>query len=264
MGTVLVLEVMRQCPSVRGAIVVTSDKCYENVGHIHGYKEAEPLGGSDPYSSSKACAELVTQAYRASFFRKSFPLPVASARAGNVIGGGDWAEDRLVPDAMRAFLGGRALEIRNPQSLRPWQHVLDPVLAYLTLAQHLVEDGEAFAQAWNFGPAPESEVAVKQIADLLVRGWGQGAEWRHDLREHPPEAAYLKLDCSKAATRLRWQPLFGIERSISLTLDWYRAFQGGANMRKVTLGQIDEAVTTACNLDRAQTRSVHARLSAQP
>jgi CDP-glucose 4,6-dehydratase len=264
MGTVHVLEAMRQCPSVRGAIVVTSDKCYENVGHIHGYKEAEPLGGSDPYSSSKACAELVTQAYRASFFSKSFPLPVASARAGNVIGGGDWAEDRLVPDAMRAFLDGRPLEIRNPQSLRPWQHVLDPVLAYLTLAEHLVEDGEAFAQAWNFGPASESEIAVKHVADLLVRGWGQGAEWRHDLREHPPEAVYLKLDCSKAAARLHWQPLFDIERSIGLTLDWYRAFQGGANMRKVTLGQIDEAVTTACNRNRAQTRSAHTCLSAQP
>jgi len=264
MGTVHLLEVMRQCPSVRGAIIVTSDKCYENVGHIHGYKEAEPLGGSDPYSSSKACAELVTQAYRASFFNKSFPLPVASVRAGNVIGGGDWAEDRLVPDAMRAFLGGRTLEIRNPQSLRPWQHVLDPVLAYLILAERLVEDGEAFAQAWNFGPAPESEITVKQIADLLVRGWGQGVAWRHDPREHPPEAAYLKLDCSKAETRLRWHPLFDIERSIGLTLDWYRAFQGGANLRKVTLGQIDEAVTTARNLDRVQTQAVHARLSARP
>jgi CDP-glucose 4,6-dehydratase len=243
---------VRRCPAVRGVVVVTSDKCYENVGYAHGYQEAEPLGGSDPYSSSKGCAELVTQAYRRSFFGAgSGAPPIASARAGNVIGGGDWAEDRLIPDAMRAFFGERPLAIRNPQSLRPWQHVLDPVLAYMRLAERLVDGGEAFAEAWNFGPGPESEVSVKEVADRLVGGWGNGAAWRHDHGEHPAEAAYLKLNCAKAAARLGWHPLLGIDRAIALTLDWYRAFQRGADMRKVTLEQIADVVVGDRDADKS-------------
>ena len=262
MGTVHLLEALRRCPSVLAAIVVTSDKCYENTGHVLGYKEGEQLGGSDPYSSSKACAELVTEAYRRSFFRGDFPLPVASARAGNVIGGGDWAEDRLIPDAIRAFAAGRTLEIRNPHALRPWQHVLDPVLAYMLLAQRLVEDGHAFAEAWNFGPGPECEVTVRQIADMLARGWGDGASWHHDVGDHPAEAAVLKLDCSKAATRLGWLPMFNIERSIDLTLDWYRTSQHGTDMRKFTLGQIDEVMAAARIAKAATMQSASSRLSA--
>jgi CDP-glucose 4,6-dehydratase len=264
MGTVHALEAVRQSAGVQAVVVVTSDKCYENVGHVHGYTEDEPLGGSDPYSNSKACAELVTQAYRRSFFDNSFPLPVASARAGNVIGGGDWAQDRLVPDAMRAFLGGRTLDIRNPQSLRPWQHVLDPVLAYMLLAERLVENGAAFAEAWNFGPGPDSEIAVRQIADMLARGWGDGAAWRHDRSQHPAESAYLKLDCAKAAARLGWRPLLNTERSIDLTLDWYRAFQRGANMRQVTLSQISEVVAAARGARAAETLSAGTHPSAPP
>ena len=242
MGTVNVLEAFRDSPGVQAAIIVTSDKCYENVGHIHGYKEGEPLGGSDPYSSSKGCAELVTQAYRRSFFCKQHPVPTASVRAGNVIGGGDWAEDRLVPDAMRAFLDRRSLEVRNPQSLRPWQHVMDPILAYMQLAEKLVESGAAFAEAWNFGPSEDNKILVGQLADMLVQAWGNDASWRHDSGEHPAEAAFLKLDCSKARDRLAWQPLLNIERSVALTVEWYRAFQREANMRNVTLGQIDEVL----------------------
>src|SRR5262249_55317873 len=159
-------------------------------------REGEPLGGHDPYSNSKACAELVTDAYRRSFFNKSSgngdcAVAIASARAGNVIGGGDWAADRLVPDAMRAFRDRRTLEVRNPHAVRPWQHVLDPVLAYLLLAERLVEQGGVHAEAWNFGPGAESEISVARIADMLARGWGDGARWRHDERDHPSEAAVL-------------------------------------------------------------------------
>lgn len=263
MGTVHLLEAVRRCPTVRSVIVVTSDKCYENVGYVHGYQEGDPLGGSDPYSSSKGCAEVVTQAYRRSFFGGTGAPVVASVRAGNVIGGGDWAEDRLVPDAMRAFLSGRPLAIRNPQSLRPWQHVLDPVLAYMRLAERLVDGGGAFAEAWNFGPGPDSEISVKDVADRLVSGWGNGAVWRHDRGEHPAEAAYLKLDCAKAAARLGWRPALDIDRSIALTLDWYRAFQRRADMRKLSLDQIGGVLAGDSNADPRNAQSGVGYLSAQ-
>jgi CDP-glucose 4,6-dehydratase len=247
MGTVHVLEAMRTCSSIKAAIIVTSDKCYDNtgIGHARGYREGEPLGGADPYSSSKACAELVTHAYRQSYFKRALPLPVASVRAGNVIGGGDWAEDRLVPDAMRAFLDKKTLAIRNPHAIRPWQHVLDPIIAYLMLAERLTEQGQAFAEAWNFGPDADSEIPVGEIADMLVRGWGEGASWRHETGQHPPEAALLKLDCSKAANRLGWRPRLDIARSVDLTIDWYRAFQRGADMRSVSRAQIEMALEAA-------------------
>ncbi len=180
MGTVNLLEAARQVPGIRAVIVVTSDKCYENVGQIRGYRETDPLGGHDPYSSSKGCAEIVASAYRRSFFAAATGPHVATVRAGNVIGGGDWAQDRLVPDAIRAFAADKLLLVRNPQAVRPWQHVLDPVVAYLLLAERLATEGIAFAEGWNFGPAAASEVTVERVADGLADGWGSGANWKTD------------------------------------------------------------------------------------
>jgi CDP-glucose 4,6-dehydratase len=252
MGTVHVLEAVRQVDSVGAVIVVTSDKCYENTGSSRAYHEADALGGTDPYSSSKACAELVTESYRRSFFSAASAPPVASVRAGNVIGGGDRSSDRLVPDAVRAFRNNEPLRIRNPRSVRPWQHVLDPVLGYLLLAERLISDGQAFAQAWNFGPEPSSEVTVGEVADHLVRRWGVSARWCRDGGEHPHEAAYLRLDSSKAKTELGWRPLLPLEQSLDMTVEWYRQFDAGGAMREVTLKQIDSA------LDRSVKQMSHA------
>lgn len=242
MGAVNLLEAIRSEPSVKGVVIVTSDKCYENIGWVWGYRETDRLGGHDPYSNSKACAELVTDAYRRSFYSAQSAIRIGSARAGNVIGGGDWARDRIVPDAMRAFLAGESLSVRNPVSVRPWQHVLDPVIAYLILAQRLVEDGQAFAEAWNFGPAAESEVTVEHIVEELVSVWGGSARWERQGVNHLHEAVTLKLDCSKALARLDWRPLLGLSEALRLTVEWYRAFGAGANMRAVTLAQIEQVV----------------------
>jgi CDP-glucose 4,6-dehydratase len=238
MGTVHVLDAARHCPSVRAVVVVTSDKSYENVNWVWGYRENDRLGGHDPYSNSKACTELVTDAYRSSFFGPTASCQVASARAGNVIGGGDWARDRLVPDAMRAFMANVPLRIRNPAAVRPWQHVLDPVVAYLLLAQRLAEHGRPFAESWNFGPSAASEVPVSRIVETLVARWGDGARWEQDAGEHPHEAAYLKLDCAKAAARLGWRPLIELDDALALTVEWYRALAAGADMRALTLAQM--------------------------
>jgi CDP-glucose 4,6-dehydratase len=237
MGTVNLLEAVRQAPGVQAVVVVTSDKCYENRGWVWGYRETDRLGGHDPYSNSKACAELVVDAYRRSFFSQA-GCKVATARAGNVIGGGDWAKDRLVPDAMRAFMAGTAVRIRNPGAVRPWQHVLDPVGAYLVLAQSLFLDGGDFCADWNFGPTATSDVPVGQVVEALVRHWGAPARWEIDPGEHPHEAAYLKLDCSKAASRLHWAPAIDLEEALRLTVEWYRAYQAGAKIRGLTLSQI--------------------------
>lgn len=239
MGTVNVLESARTVASVRAIVVVTSDKCYDNIGVAGGYREADRLGGHDPYSNSKGCAELVTSAYRDSFFHADQMPRVASARAGNVIGGGDWAEDRLVPDAVRAFSAGQPLRIRNPHAVRPWQHVLDPVVAYLLLAERLVKNGKTFAQAWNFGPSSTSEVSVERIVEGLIKQWGETARWERDGAEHPHEAAYLKLDCSKAADQLGWRPLIDLDRTLALTVEWYRSQKESADMRSVSMSQID-------------------------
>jgi CDP-glucose 4,6-dehydratase len=238
MGTVHVLDAARHCPSVRAVVVVTSDKSYENVNWVWGYRENDRLGGHDPYSNSKACTELVTDAYRSSFFGPTASCQVASARAGNVIGGGDWARDRLVPDAMRAFMANAPLRIRNPAAVRPWQHVLDPVVAYLLLAQRLAEHGRPFAESWNFGPSAASEVPVSRIVETLVGRWGDGARWEQDAGDHPHEAAYLKLDCAKAAARLGWHPLIELDQALELTVEWYRGLAAGADMRALTLGQM--------------------------
>jgi CDP-glucose 4,6-dehydratase len=238
MGTVHVLDTVRRIPGIEAVIVVTSDKCYENAGLAHSFRESDAMGGHDPYSSSKGCAELVTAAYRDSFFHGPASVRVASARAGNVIGGGDWARDRLVPDMMRAFMADKIVRIRYPSAIRPWQHVLDPLLGYLTLAQHLVQGVGDFAEGWNFGPGTESEVPVSTLLEQLVRHWGPGARWQIDPGEHPYEAAYLKLDCSKAHTKLGWRPLVGLDLALQMTCDWYLAMAKGKNMRDLSMRQI--------------------------
>jgi CDP-glucose 4,6-dehydratase len=240
MGTVNLLEAVRHARGVKAVVIVTSDKCYENRDGIWGHRETDRLGGHDPYSNSKACSELLTDAYRRSFFGKEGGVRVASVRAGNVIGGGDWARDRLIPDAMRAFVSGEVLRIRNPQAVRPWQHVLDPVAGYLMLAQRLLDerDGQTFAEAWNFGPHATSEVTVLEIIKKLAQSWGP-ARWQSDEGDHPHEAAVLRLDCAKATARLGWRSAIDLDTALQLTGKWYRAHRDGGDMREVTLGQIE-------------------------
>jgi CDP-glucose 4,6-dehydratase len=242
MGTVHLLEAARSVPEVRAIVVVTSDKCYENTGTLRGYNETDAMGGYDPYSSSKGCAEIVTAAYQRSFFHDGSSALVASARAGNVIGGGDWARDRLVPDIMRSFMAGQVVRIRNPDAVRPWQHVMDPVIGYLTLAQRLVQGGRQFAEGWNFGPHEDSEVPVSTLVRQLAAHWGADARWDLDKGDNPHEAAYLKLDCSKARARLEWSPVIEFDRALQLSSEWYRAFHEHADMRALTLRQINETI----------------------
>lgn len=241
MGTVHVLEAARQLRSVRVILNVTSDKCYENNGAGSAFREVDRLGGDDPYSNSKACAELVTHSYRHSFFKGEGAARVATARAGNVFGGGDWARDRLVPDAMQAFLDGRPLRIRNPNSVRPWQHALDPVLGYLTLVERLASD-ERFIGGWNFGPDKASEVPVGTVVEQLIALWSDGASWLADAGPHPHEAAYLRLDCTKARSELGWTPRLDLAQGLRLTVDWYKALREGRDLRKFSLDQLDQVV----------------------
>ena len=245
MGTVHVLDVLRRVSGIEALVVVTSDKCYENPGLGDGFRELDAMGGHDPYSSSKGCAELVTAAYRHSFFRAPGAVRVASARAGNVIGGGDWARDRLIPDMMRSFMADEIVRIRYPSAIRPWQHVLDPLLGYLTLAQQLVEGTNDFAEGWNFGPGSESEVPVSTLVEQMSRRWGPRARWQLDQNEHPHEAAYLKLDCSKAHTRLGWRPLIGLDLALQMTCDWYLAMADGKDMRQLSMRQIANVMEQA-------------------
>jgi CDP-glucose 4,6-dehydratase len=242
MGTVNLLETLRRTPSVRAVLVVTSDKCYENRGEAHGYREEEPMGGDDPYSSSKGCAELVTAAYRRSFLgRPEFgraAITVASARAGNVIGGGDWASDRLVPDVLRAFSCGEPARIRNPQAVRPWQHVLEPLAGYLILAEALWRDRDAFAGGWNFGPSEVDTRPVSWIVEQLRERWGDGATWRVDAVPQPHEAGYLALDCSKARDRLGWRPKLALESALDWIVEWHRAYLDRHDLRQMTAAQI--------------------------
>jgi len=232
MGTANLLEAVRQCQGVRAVLIVTSDKCYENLDWAMAYRETDKLGGHDPYSSSKACAEIVTAAYRASFFSKPGQAAVASVRAGNVFGGGDWATDRLIPDAMRAFGAEKTLAIRNPHAVRPWQHVFDVVLAYLELAELLVRDGQTFAEPWNIGPSIDHEVPVSTIVDSVTRLWGGKAAWSQDGGQHPHESKFLRLDCSKAYARFGWRSRIKLEDGLNLTVAWYRsAAERGIDMR---------------------------------
>lgn len=238
MGTVNVLEAARQLRNVHAILIVTSDKCYENSGAGTAFREDDRLGGNDPYSNSKACAELVTHSYRRSFFAEHGAARVATARAGNVFGGGDWARDRLVPDAMQAFLDRQPLRIRNPNSVRPWQHVLDPILGYLTLVEKLVA-GAGFADGWNFGPNAESEQSVRNVVEHLQAMWGDGACWTSDDGPHPHEAAFLRLDCERASARLNWTPRLDLLQGLGFTVDWYKALQRGADMRQISLEQLE-------------------------
>lgn len=250
MGTVNVLEAARRSASVRAVIIVTSDKCYENSGWDSAYKEGDRLGGHDPYSNSKGCAELVIDAYRRSFFHLPRSPAVASARAGNVIGGGDWATDRLVPDAMRAFMTRQTLQIRFPDAVRPWQHVFDPVVGYLQLAERLLADGQPYGGAWNFGPGRDSEVPVRVLVEKLATQWGAAASWQSMEGEHPHEASCLKLDCSKAHSKLAWRPLIDLDSAVRLTVDWYRAATLGADLRAFSLQQVDWLLDRVLESDR--------------
>ena len=244
MGTVHLLEAVRLTPLVCAVVNVTSDKCYENKEWVWGYRESEPMGGFDPYSNSKGCAELVTSAYRNSFFNpekyNEHHVALASGRAGNVIGGGDWAEDRLIPDILRAISEGRPVVIRNPRAIRPWQHVLEPLSGYLLLAQKLYEDGVAYAEGWNFGPNDEDAQPVQWIVERLTKQWGEGASWQIDQGNHPHEAHYLKLDCSKAKMRLDWQPRWNLAHTLEMIVAWQRAYLAKEDMHKVTMEQIND------------------------
>jgi len=243
MGTVNLLEAARSTKSVKAVVNVTSDKCYENREWVWGYRENEAMGGFDPYSSSKGCAELVSAAYRNSYFHpdkyQTHGVALASGRAGNVIGGGDWAEDRLIPDIVRAIAQGKPVNIRNPHAIRPWQHVLEPLSGYLVLAQKLFEEGTSYAEGWNFGPNDEDAKPVEWIVDKLTRTWGEGASWVLDGGNHPHEAHYLKLDCSKAKTRLDWHPRWHLEDALGAIIEWQRAYRDGKDMHELTLRQIN-------------------------
>ncbi|MBN2035444.1 MAG: CDP-glucose 4,6-dehydratase [Chitinispirillaceae bacterium] len=245
MGTVNLLEAIRtSASSVRAVINVTTDKVYENPERDQGFKEGEPLGGYDPYSNSKACSELVTAAYRTSYFNPAdyerHQCGVATARAGNVIGGGDWATDRIVPDCIRSFMKSERVILRNPHSTRPWQHVLEPLSGYLLLAQNLFNDGKNFSEAWNFGPHDKDCVPVVSLVENLCTAWGNGAKFELKPDHGPHEASYLKLNWSKAASRLSWFPQWHIETAIAKTASWYRNVSKGKNAQEECLQQIEE------------------------
>jgi len=242
MGTVNILEAVRACSTIKAVLIVTSDKCYENQEWAWGYRESEPMGGHDPYSNSKGCAELVTAAYRQSYFPaasyNSHGVAIATARAGNVIGGGDWSQDRLIPDAIRAFEGNKPLIIRHPSAIRPWQHVLEPLSGYLVLAQALYQKGACFNGPWNFGPQESDARPVQEVIELLVQGWNNSASWLQDGGPQVHEANFLKLDCSKARQYLGWNSKWNLESAIESIVSWQLAFRGDLDMKTFTLKQI--------------------------
>lgn len=240
MGTANVLEAARSCNNLKSIVSVTSDKCYENKEIQRGYKEHEPMGGHDPYSSSKGCTELVTSAYSRSFYNDDNTAFIASARAGNVIGGGDWSEDRLIPDILRAFQESKPVIIRNPESTRPWQHVLEPLSGYLLLAQSLYIDGKNYNGGWNFGPIDEDCKSVSWILNEMVKIWGGDSKWKLDLDNNPHEANFLKLDCSKAASKLKWLPKWRLRESLELIVDWHKVFISGGNIKRQCLMEINK------------------------
>lgn len=246
MGTVNILEAVRHCQGVKAVVNVTTDKCYENKEWIWGYRENEPLGGYDPYSNSKACSELITASYRNSFFNPEdyakHGVAIASARAGNVIGGGDWAADRLIPDCIHALIHKETVIIRNPKAIRPWQHVLEPLSGYLLLAQKLYEEGTSFGEGWNFGPDDNDVKPVEWIVQKMCKQWGEGAAFEVDRGVHPHEANYLKLDCSKAKMRLNWYPKWGLEYTLEKIIDWVQSYKEKADVRNICLQQIDDYV----------------------
>lgn len=242
MGTVNLLEAVRHTPSVKAVVCITTDKCYENREWQWGYREVDRLGGYDPYSNSKACAELVCASYRSSFFPNNaidvHGVALATARAGNVIGGGDWAEDRLIPDLVRGFMAGDQVLIRHPHAIRPWQHVLEPLRGYIMLAERLLVQEGAFASAWNFGPREEDAQSVEWIARTLAQRWSPNATWKIDSGPHPHEATYLKLDCARAHNLLGWRPSLNLSSALELIVEWFKKWQSGADMRQITMEQI--------------------------
>ena len=244
MGTANILEAVRGSNSVKVVVNVTTDKCYENQEWFWGYRENEKLGGLDPYSSSKACSELVTTAFRNSFFNEnnfsSHGVAIASARAGNVIGGGDWSKDRLIPDFFRAISNAEKFKIRSPHSIRPWQHVLEPLSGYLTLALKLFNEGPKYAEAWNFGPEEVDSKNVEWVTKNLCKLWGGDAYYEIDSNPHPHEANYLKLDCSKAKVKLGWKPKWNINRSLELIIAWQRGYLAKGNIGEIMSAQIQE------------------------
>lgn len=242
MGSVHVLEAVRRVPQVRAVLNVTSDKCYENNEWEWPYRETDRLGGADPYSSSKGCAELVTSAYARSFLTDA-GVAVATARAGNVIGGGDWAKDRIVPDAISAFTGLHTLVVRNPLAVRPWQHVLEPLTGYLQLCERMIDNPPKYSRAWNFGPAAEDVQPVGRVADMLCARWGNGASWTTSTSSEAHEARLLRLDSSAARAELGWQPTWKVSGAIERTVDWYKTWASGGDVREVTLAQADEYQT---------------------
>ncbi len=239
MGTVHLLDAIRACPDVQAAVIVTSDKCYDPVALNRAYVEGDPMGGRDPYSSSKGCAELVTTAFRASFFAGSpGTARIATSRAGNVIGGGDWAADRLVPDVIRACAAGRPALIRHPHAVRPWQHVLEPLHGYLCLAEAL-HQGRADHDSWNFGPADDDMKPVADVVEILTRKWGTGAGWTVDAAPHPVETEALRLDSARARAALGWRPRLSLDTALDWTVEWYKAFvDAPESARRMTTGQI--------------------------
>jgi CDP-glucose 4,6-dehydratase len=246
-GTVHILEAIRRTPSVRAVVCVTTDKVYQNQEWVWPYRETDPLGGHDPYASSKACAEIVSAAYRSSFFSgeqsHQHQVALATARAGNVIGGGDWSEDRLIPDLVRGFCSGESVLIRRPNAIRPWQHVLEPLHGYLILADRLLKQKKCHEAAYNFGPGDRESWSVRRTATKLTEMWGNGASWVAGADTGPHEAHYLKLDASKACSELGWEPRLNIERGLEWTIDWYRAWYGQKNMVEFTARQIAEYET---------------------
>ena len=247
-GTAKVLEAARSCPNLKVIVNITTDKCYENDERSEGYKESDPMGGHDPYSSSKGCAELVASAYRRSFLQDQ-GVGLASVRAGNVIGGGDWADDRLIPDILRAFEQHQAVIIRNPASTRPWQHVLEPLSGYLVLAQNLYQFPGKYSEGWNFGPFDEDAKPVDWILNHMVNQW-PGSSWHLDDNTHPHEAGYLKLDISKAKSRLNWHPTWRLEQTLERIVTWHQAWLNKQDMQTICLNEINEYMRCMFNEDR--------------
>jgi CDP-glucose 4,6-dehydratase len=243
MGTVNVLEAVRLAAGVRSVVNVTTDKCYENREWVWGYREDEPMGGHDPYSNSKGCSELVTSAFRSSFFATErygqHGVAIGSARAGNVVGGGDWTKDQLVPDVIRAFSKGEQVRLRSPGAIRPWQFVLEPLSGYLLLAERLFSQGPKFAEGWNFGPPDEDAKTVQWIVEKLAGDWGERAGWQVDRASHPHEAHFLKLDSSKARARLDWAPRLRLGEALEWIVEWYRDYAAAGDIRARTVAQIE-------------------------
>lgn len=247
-GTVSLFEAARHTPGIKAVVNVTSDKCYENREWLWGYREEEAMGGFDPYSSSKGCAELITSSYRQSFFNESQDCVIASARAGNVIGGGDWASDRLIPDILNALTNNKTVNIRNPNAIRPWQHVLEPLSGYLRLAEKLYTDGKIFSEAWNFGPRDGDARPVQWIVEQLILAWDSEVRWCVEDQKHPHEAHYLKLDCSKANSRLNWHPTWTLEETLQRIVAWHKAWIAGKDMHEYSMKEIRDFMMS--NLSR--------------